>query len=344
LTPSASRSYSTPESTDGTVTRHPLRGFLFIAGAALFWGISATLGRAVFTGRFLPGGEAMRPVDPLILAQSRTTFSLLVLVPILLLFRGRRSLAVGRSELVRFMVLGTLGLAASNYFYYLAIQQTTVATAIILQYIAPVFVLLWMIGTRQQRATPQRIAGVILAVFGCVLAIGVVARISGAPYLWVTGGTVKFNVIGVVAALIAAVSFAFYNVYGRKLVAAHDRWTVITYAFFGAAAAWLLINPPWRIVAAQYSLGQYLFLVVFAVLSVLIPFSLYFAGLHHLDATRAIVTSCLEPVFAIVIAAIALGEGVNGLQVIGIVVVLAATVLVQVPERGKTATPLEPIE
>jgi drug/metabolite transporter (DMT)-like permease len=240
------------------------------------------------------------------------------------------------------MVLGTLGLAASNYFYYLAIQQTTVATAIILQYIAPVFVLLWMIGTRQQRATPQRIAGVILAVFGCVLAIGVVARISGAP--WVTGGTVKFNVIGVVAALIAAVSFAFYNVYGRKLVAAHDRWTVITYAFFGAAAAWLLINPPWRIVAAQYSLGQYLFLVVFAVLSVLIPFSLYFAGLHHLDATRAIVTSCLEPVFAIVIAAIALGEGVNGLQVIGIVVVLAATVLVQVPERGKTATPLEPIE
>jgi drug/metabolite transporter (DMT)-like permease len=344
LTRSASRSYSTPELTGATVTRHPLRGYLFIAGAALFWGISATLGRAVFTGRFLPGGEAMRPVDPLILAQSRTTFSLLVLVPILLVFRGRRSLAVGRSELLRFMVLGTLGLAASNYFYYLAIQQTTVATAIILQYIAPVFVLLWMVGTRQQRATPQRIAGVILAVLGCVLAIGIVARISGAPYVWFTGGSVKFNVIGVAAALIAAVSFAFYNVYGRKLIASHDRWTVITYAFFGAAAAWLLINPPWRIIAAQYSPGQYLFLVVFAVLSVLIPFSLYFAGLHHLDATRAIVTSCLEPVFAIVIAAIALGEAVNGLQVTGIVVVLAATVLVQFPEKGKTATPLEPIE
>jgi len=317
---------------------------MFIAAAALFWGISATLGRAVFTGRLLPGGEALRPVDPLILAQSRTTFSLLVLAPILLAFRGRKSLAVERSELVRFMVLGTLGLAASNYFYYLAIQQTTVATAIILQYVAPVFVLLWMLGTREQKGTPQRIAGVAMAFLGSILAIGVVSRISGAPYLWVTGGSVKFNALGVTAALIAAVSFAFYNVYGRKMIAAHDRWTVITYAFLGAAVTWLIVNPPWKIVAAHYSIEQWIFLVAFAIISVLIPFSLYFAGLHYLDATRAIVTSCLEPVFAIVIAALALGETVNGLQMIGILTVLSATVLVQIPEKGKQATPLEPIE
>jgi drug/metabolite transporter (DMT)-like permease len=147
-----------------------------------------------------------------------------------------------------------------------------------------------------------------------------------------------------VAALIAALSFAFYNVYGRELMATHDRWIVITYAFAGAALAWILINPPWKIVAAHYTFAQWVFLLVFAVLSVLIPFSLYFAGLHHLDATRAIVTSCLEPVFAIVIAALTLGEVVNGMQVIGIVGVLTATILVQLPERGEGGTALEPIE
>jgi drug/metabolite transporter, DME family len=184
----------------------------------------------------------------------------------------------------------------------------------------------------------------VLAVIGCVLAIGVVSHATGFPYLWVTGGKVRFSAIGVAAALIAAVSFAFYNVYGRRLIAAHDRWTVVTYAFLGAAVTWLILNPPWRIVAAHYTAAQWLFLAAFAILSVLIPFSLYFSGLHHLDATRAIVTSCLEPVFAIVIAAAVLGELVNGVQVAGIVVVLAATVLVQVPGRGERATVLQPLE
>jgi drug/metabolite transporter (DMT)-like permease len=40
----------------------------------------------------------------------------------------------------------------------------------------------------------------------------------------------------------------------------------------------------------------------------LIPFSLYFIGLQHLDPTRAIVTACLEPVWAILLTAMILGE------------------------------------
>ena len=45
-------------------------------------------------------------------------------------------------EIGQCVLVGVLGIAASNYTYYFAIQQTTVATAIILQYTAPVFVLL----------------------------------------------------------------------------------------------------------------------------------------------------------------------------------------------------------
>jgi drug/metabolite transporter (DMT)-like permease len=79
-------------------------------------------------------------------------------------------------------------------------------------------------------------------------------------------------------------------------------------------------------------------MVIFAVTSTLLPFSFYFAGLHHLDATRAIVTSCLEPVFTIIVAAIALGELVGPIQIAGMVLVLASTVLVQL-ETQKTAAP-----
>jgi drug/metabolite transporter (DMT)-like permease len=56
------------------------------------------------------------------------------------------------------------------------------------------------------------------------------------------------------------------------------------------------------------------------------------------------VVSCLEPVFSIIIAAAALGELMRPLQTLGIVIVLAAIVLVQLPERGAESAIVEPVD
>lgn len=314
---------------------HPFRGYLYIATATLLWGVAATLGRAVFTGRFFFTGGAVRPIEPLILSQGRTTFSLLVLLPILLIRRGASGLKLPAVDLGRCFLLGVLGVAASNYFYYLAIQKTNVATAIILQYTAPVWVLLYMVVRGLQRPSLQRIAAVGLAVAGSALAIGVVGA-----------GGFRLNTVGVVAALVAAFSFAFYNIGGHSILARYDRWEVLLYTLLSASLLWLVVNPPWKVIAAHYSEGQWLFLLLFSLVSVLGPFSCYFAGLQHLEPTRAIVASCLEPVFSIVIAAIVLGEVLKPIQVLGIIVVLAAIVLVQLPDRrGAEASALvEPME
>jgi drug/metabolite transporter (DMT)-like permease len=93
---------------------HPLRGYFYIGSAALLWGVSATLGRAAFTGHLLPAGASLGTIDPLILSQSRTTLSLAVLLPVLLARRGASALRVPVRDLVRFFLLGILGVAASN--------------------------------------------------------------------------------------------------------------------------------------------------------------------------------------------------------------------------------------
>jgi DME family drug/metabolite transporter len=314
---------------------HPFRGYLYIAAATFLWGVAASLGRAAFTGQLFPGGQALRPIDPLILSQSRTTFSFLVLLPVLALSRGWRRLSLPAADLGRTFLLGVLGVAASNYFYYLAIQKTNVATAIILQYTAPVWVLLYMVARGLQKPTLQRVAAVGLAVAGIVLVIGVLN----------TGGF-RLNTMGVTAALLAAFSFAFYNVGGHSILARYDRWTVLLYTTFSASLFWIVINPPWKIAAAHYSGEQWLFLLLFSLLSVLAPFSFYFAGLQHLEPTRAIIASCLEPVFSIVIAAIVLGEVMRPLQSVGIVLVLVAIIVVQMPDRKsrEVVTVVEPIE
>ena len=298
----------------------------------------AALGRAVFTGK-LSGlaGQSLHPIEPLILSQARTTFSLLVLLPILVGAGGWRRIKLPRPDLIQCLVLGILGVAVSNYFYYVAIQRTNVAIAIIVQYTAPVWVLLYVVARRQQKLTLQKVAAVGIALTGVVLAIGIV------------GGARAFHLdsYGLSAAIVASFSFAFYNVGGHSILSRHDRWRVLVWTLASASAFRMVVSPPWKIAAAHYDGGNWVFLFVFSMLSVLGPFSLYFLGLQYLEPTRAIIASCLEPVFSILLAAALLGEGVRPIQSLGIALVLAAIVIVQLPGRG-TATAervvVEPIE
>jgi drug/metabolite transporter (DMT)-like permease len=309
---------------------HPIRGYLFIAAATFCWGVSAALGRAVFTGKLI-SARALPEISPLILAQSRTTISLLVLAPILLWGRGTARMRMSGRDLALVLFIGVAGVAASNYFYYLAIQMTNVATAIVLQYTAPVWVLLYLVARRRQRATLPRVGAVALAIAGIALVTGLIGP-----------GSFRVSPAGLLVAEAAAVAFAYYNVAIPPLLTRHDRWKILVYLLLGAALTWLIVNPPWRF--PHFAREQWAFLAVFAVTSVLLPFSLYIAGLQHLDATRAVVTSCLEPVFSIGIAAAALGETIRPVQVLGVAIVLLATLVVQMPGKAEPAAVVEPME
>ncbi len=300
-------------------TPHPLRGYFLIALAALCWGASATLGKAVFDGAF----AGRTAIDPLILAQTRTTFSFLVFAPVLLFSRGPHALRINRRDFLHCILIGILGVAGSNFFYYYAIQKSTVATAITVQYTAPVWVLLYLVARKEQRATAYRLVAVAMALLGCALVVG-----AGASRF-------SFSSLGVLAAFVAAFSYSFYNLAGARMVRRHRSWLVMLYAMLGAVLFWMVVNPPWKIMAQHYSMQQWGFLAGFAMISMLLPYNLYFAGLHDLDATKAVVTSCLEPVFAIVLAAIFVAEAIHPWQLAGIFLVLAATVLIQLPERHR---------
>ena len=293
----------------------------------------------MFTGKLPLAGEALHPIDPLILSQTRTSFSLIVLLPLLVGRRGWQRIRLPMRDLIQCLALGMLGVAASNYFYYVAIQRTSVAIAIVLQYTAPVWVLLYVVARGQQRLSVQKIAAVLVAVAGIALTIGLIGGKTGTPGL--------LDSYGLIAALLASFSFAFYNVGGHRILARFDRWRVLLWTLVSASVFWLIVNPPWKIAAAHYSAAQWAFLLVFSMISVMGSFSLYFLGLQHLEPTRAIIASCLEPVFSILLAAALLSEGVRPIQTLGIVLVLLAIVIVQLPGRGaveEQAVVVDPIE
>lgn len=259
-------------------------------------------------------------------------------MPLLVGRRGWSRIKLPTSDLIQCLVLGMLGVAASNYFYYVAIQRTSVAVAIVVQYTAPVWVLLYVVLRRQQRLTLQKAAAVFVAVAGIALTIGLIGEKSA---------QLRLDSYGLLAALLASFSFAFYNVGGHSILARFDRWRVLVWTLVSASAFWLIVNPPWKVTAAHYSAAQWAFLFVFSMISVLGSFSLYFLGLQYLEPTRAIIASCLEPVFSILLAALFLNEGVRPIQTLGIVLVLSAIVIVQLPGKGspdEQTVVVDPIE
>jgi DME family drug/metabolite transporter len=308
------------------------RGYLYIACSAVLWGMSASLGRAAFTGRLLPSSGISR-IDPLILSQARTTFSFLVVLLGLLITRGPARLRMPWPDLGRAVALGLAGVAASNYFYYLAIQRTNVATAIIIQYTAPIWVLLYMVLRKLERATLPKMIAVALAIFGIAFVIGVFGQ-----------GQLRLDSAGVGAALVAAFSFSYYNIFGHSILGRYDRWTVLLFTTLAASVFWIFLNSPWKIAAAHYTGAVWGFLFLFSLLSVLLPFAFYFAGLQYLSPTKAIVVSCLEPVFTILIAAAALHESVRPLQAVGMLMVLSSIMVVQRPVDSDKTQLIEPVD
>ncbi len=298
--------------------RHRFRGYLFILGGALFWGVSATVARFLITRQF----------ETLILVQMRITISCLILLPFFLAFRPRL-LRVARGDLLDFALLGIIGAAGSNFTYYFAIQETNVATAILMQYLAPVLVLVYTAATREEKLTPLKVTAGVVSLAGCFLAI------AGRDL-----SVIRLSTAGLASGIASAFCWGFTNVWLRRMVKKYHVWTCIIWSFIFASIFWLFVNPPWTIAAAGYDAEAWGVLALVAVISVLIPHSLYFTGVRYLTASRAIITATFEPVVAIGTAALFIREIPEPVQIGGAVLVLVAIAILQI----KHETDLEPVE
>lgn len=299
-----------------------LRGYMMILAASLFWGLAATAAK-IFLNHDL---------DTVLIVQTRVTFSFLVLVTWQLLFH-REVLRVRVRDLWKFALLGIVGIAGSNFTFYFTIGESTVATAILLQYTAPLLVMAYGAVAREESITPAKLVAAAVSLLGCFLAVGAydatVLRIT--PLGLLTGGA-------------SAVVFAFLVIYPRKIMRRYSLWTVTVYALGFASLFWGVIRPPWTSAGVTPDGQTWLALFVFAIGSVLIPHSLYFAGLRHVLPSRAIITSTFEPVVAIVSAALVVHELLTPVQVLGAVLVLSSVALLQVYGEPVPRPAADPVE
>ncbi len=287
-----------------------LRGYLFVLIAVFFWGGSASLAKYLFITKY----------DALIISQTRSSLSFVLFFSYFLL-RDRTVFKIDKSDLLKFVFLGFIGIASTNFTYYWTVKESTVAMAILVQYTAPVLVMLYAVGiSREESLSAVKLLSLILSLVGCFFAV--------------SGGSIseiKLSGSAIVSGPASAFGFAYMILASKHLLKKYSAWTTLVYAFGFATLFWLMVNPPWAIMAHGYTWSDWGVFWIFALVSILIPHTLFTFGLRLLEASRVSIASTLEPVVAIVVAYLALGERMNGVQILGATGVVAGIILLQVP-------------
>ncbi len=295
-------------------------GYLYILIGTTFWGVSSVVAKSLFTIG-LPPAE---------LVQIRLTLATFTLLLILIMF-DRKRIIISLKDLPYFFVLGFIGLAGVQFTYYFTISKIHVGPAVLIQYLAPIWIALYAFLFQKEPLTKGKSIALLLAVLGCYFMVGGYRM-----------DLLRLNRIGIVSGLISSLFFSFYALYGEKGLKKYDPWTLILYGFgFGAVFYWILISPM-KVITAGYSLKIWIAFLYIAIFSTLIPFGLYFKGIERVRATRASITATWEPVVAGITAYFVLGEILFPLQVLGGIGVIAAIVLLQMAKE-KTAS-FAPIE
>ena len=285
-----------------------LRGYLFAAAAAILWGFSGALTKYLLR-------RQMRPDELLV-------FRTLIAAAILLIWLGLKSpqlLRVRRVDIRSLILLGAIGLALNQGLYYLSLTTVSVGYSLLLQYLAPVHLMVYGVLSKTERMTGGKLLAAFTAICGCVLMV-----------FGQQGGIERISLSGTLFAIGSGLCFAFYTAFSKHIMRSYDPRTVITYVFLTSCAVWLTIRPPWKIDWASIDLSMWVFFIYLAAAATLLPFALYSASLRHLEASRTSLTSMLEPVVASSVAWIWLGERMELMQVAGGVAVVGGVLLLQV--------------
>lgn len=299
---------STQSQIEATAHTTSSKGYLLAAGAAMLWGISGVI------TSYLLRQRQMRPDELLVF---RTSFAALILF-VWLALTAKHLLKVRLADLPYFALLGAIGLVANQGFYYLALTTVSVGYALMLQYLAPVFLMAYGVASKTERITAGKASAATLALSGCALMM-----------LGQAGGLARVSWLGTLCALGSGAGFAFYTAYGKHGLRRYDSRTMMSYAFLSAAVIWLLIHPPWKIAWSSYSLSAWAFFLYLGAVATVLPFGLFLASLRYLEASRSSLTSILEPVIASAVAWVWLGQVLSPLQIGGGVAVLAGVAMLQ---------------
>lgn len=277
--------------------KFPKRGYPEIITAAVMWGFVGILAKMIH------GMSAQGIIF------YRVAFASIIFFVVLLISGNTKIVRFGDKKI--YLVLFGIFQAMTMLMYFVSILKGSVSVAVLLLYTAPAYVTVLSPLLLKESSTKKGIVALFLSLAGIVFIVNP-QRLDFSQS------------IGIMAGIFSGIAYALQIITSKHLSSTYSGYTQAFWSFIIAT----LIFLPVGLAPADVVFNNMIFLILLAIFPTILSVSLYFNGLKKVKAQSASILGLIEPVSAVILAILILGEKISTLEIIGGVLILAGAALV----------------
>ena len=278
---------------------------LSLIGMALIWGVNFSV---------VKYGTSL--VDPLAYNGLRVAIAAVVLIAIVLVVGAPLP---SRRTMLALLGLGALGNGVYQFFFVEGIARTSASDTALVVAASPALIALIGRVRGVERVSRRGVAGIILSIAGIALVVyGSARQVSG-----------RSSLIGDLLVLCGALSWSVYTVFLKPYTERVPGFQLAAITMMGGAVPLLVMAAP-AMIRANWSgvpLGGWVAVLYSGVGALVIAYYFWYRGVRVIGPTRTAMYTNLQPVIAVLVAWMMLGETPTSWQGIGAACIMGGLLL-----------------
>ena len=291
-----------------------VKGRIYTLIGAISWGLSGAC------GQYLMNDSG---VSPIYLTALRMVIAGLVLTLFACLKQPKQFCEVVKSPKImrRMLFFGIFGLMLCQLTYLFAIHSSNAGTATVLQYTCPILIVIYVSLKEKTVPTIMEFVAIVFALVGTF-----VITTHGNPF------NLSLSPSGLFWGIISAFAYALYTLLPGKLI---RQWGSLIVTGLGLLSGGILFY--FGTASWQYTIQwqPYTFIAFIGIIGIgtIFAYSLYLEGVSLIGPVQGSLLASAEPISSVFFSIILLGEIFQGIDIVGIVLILIAVYLITMKEQ-----------
>lgn len=290
---------------------------------------------------------ATGPMMEWILDHSEMSVSMMLILRLtvagaaVLLLLKAKGIEIGRPMrqklwLRKMVLFGVIGMLGVQFGFVQTIAHSDAVVATLFQFVAPVYIIILLSIVQRSFPPGGQVIGMIVALFGLILLL--------------TNGSlssISLDTSAIVWGVFVGFAFTFYTLYPVVLMAEWGVLLVVGWGMFIGGVTLFIVNLPMFFMNLGALLnGPAMGMLLLVIIMGTLAFIMFLQSMSFISPVETSVLSCFEPLTAMIISVIWLGQVMGVWQISGAAIMLLGVVWLSVGgnRKKKTAPPPEAIQ
>lgn len=301
-------------------TKSRVTGLLLVISGCFFWGIGGTMAQHLFQSVGVEVGW---------LVATRLLIAGVLLLGTQAIFKDRKQIVAvwkEKKSALRLVIFAIVGMLAVQYTYMASIDSGNAAIATLLQYLAPVMIMLWLVIRKISPFTKKDAITITLALVG--------------TFLLLTNGSISALSVplpSIIWGILSGVALAFYTLYAIPLLKSWDSLVIVGWAMVIAGLGMSIFHQPWDANFSSWTASAYIYLFVVILFGTMLAFWFYIESLQSLSAKETSLLGNIEPLTAVIATVVWLKVPFGLMQWIGALLIIIMMVYLAIAPKSKSS-------